>query len=474
MSHDPYLDGWQGGSLDDEDIGMGMPCGKYARMDGCDEMNENKERFARENHSEIERRRRNKMTHYINELAEMVPQCAALGRKPDKLTILRMAVSHMKAIRGQQQQDETNYKPSFLSDQELKHLILEAANGFLFVVCCQTSRIIYVADSIVPVLNMKPEDWLHRQMTDLVHPDDHEKLRDQLCGGEVAASKFLDLKTGAVKKDNATSRIHMSCRRGFIVRMRVGPLEPLHRLRNRRPIFQYGGHNYVVMHCTGYIKNAAPAGIDAQTSSCLVAIARLQVASMPPCVDPTTTKQFSVRIAEDGKTTFVDPKAAQILGLGVDQLIGRVWWQLAHPADEQLLQEAFVALLRDQPMRLNIRLRTQNDYVQCTVSAYKFVNPYSEQFEYVVATHQIHTGEPIDDPNMGPGPMWQPGNGNLPPAGPYSAPTDPTAAGLPPYGAQDWQSQPTSGESSAGSRNTQPDPWAQQWGTDSQMFHPSI
>ena len=32
---------------------------------------EGRERFARENHSEIERRRRNKMTHYINELADM-------------------------------------------------------------------------------------------------------------------------------------------------------------------------------------------------------------------------------------------------------------------------------------------------------------------------------------------------------------------------------------------------------------------
>lgn len=30
-----------------------MPSGKYARMDGGDEMGENKERFARENHSEV-------------------------------------------------------------------------------------------------------------------------------------------------------------------------------------------------------------------------------------------------------------------------------------------------------------------------------------------------------------------------------------------------------------------------------------
>lgn len=88
-------------------------------------------------------------------------QYTFLGRKPDKLTILRMAVSHMKQIREvSAPQDPTlaaaaNYKPTFLTDQELKHMILEAANGFLFVVACDTGTVLYAADSILPVLNLR-------------------------------------------------------------------------------------------------------------------------------------------------------------------------------------------------------------------------------------------------------------------------------------------------------------------------------
>ncbi|CAD5207490.1 unnamed protein product [Bursaphelenchus okinawaensis] len=358
--------------------------------------NNQKERFARENHSEIERRRRNKMTHYINELAEMVPQCAALGRKPDKLTILRMAVTHMKQIREISTPSDpalaniNSYKPTFLTDQELKHMILEAANGFLFVAACDSGRILYVADSILPVLNLRQEEWLGHSIYDLVHPDDMDKVRDQLCASEANLNRTLDLKNGAVKKDQRVGPpVHMGCRRGFICRMRLGNIEPLHRLRNRRPLFTHNGQTYVVMHCTGYVKQTPPQGVEQTHASCLVGVARLQVASMPTIKpDGIDGEQFCMRWNDEGKITFVDQRIQHVLEIQADDLTGHYCWQNVHPADEPLVREAFTQLMQNnQEFQLRYRFaRPNGTFAQCSVEAYKFMNPYSEQFEYVVAT----------------------------------------------------------------------------------------
>ena len=40
------------------------------------------------------------MNAYINELSDMVPTCNGLPKKPDKLTILKMAVTYIKSLRG--------------------------------------------------------------------------------------------------------------------------------------------------------------------------------------------------------------------------------------------------------------------------------------------------------------------------------------------------------------------------------------
>uniref|UniRef100_A0A8C1PF42 Aryl hydrocarbon receptor nuclear translocator 2 n=1 Tax=Cyprinus carpio TaxID=7962 RepID=A0A8C1PF42_CYPCA len=370
-----------------------------------------------ENHSEIERRRRNKMTQYITELSDMVPTCSALARKPDKLTILRMAVSHMKSMRGTgNTSTDGAYKPSFLTEQELKHLILEAADGFLFVVAAETGRVIYVSDSVTPVLNHPQSEWFGSTLYEQVHPDDVDKLREQLSTSENSMTgRILDLKTGTVKKEGQQSsmRMCMGSRRSFICRMRCGsaPLDhiSLNRLSSMRKRYRNGlgpskegEAQYSVVHCTGYIKAWPPAGMTipdedteaGQTSKyCLVAIGRLQVTSSPVSMDMnglSVPTEFLSRHNSDGIITFVDPRCINVIGYQPQDLLGKDILEFCHPEDQSHLRESFqqVVKLKGQVLSVMYRFRMKNrEWMLIRTSSFTFQNPYSDEIEYIICTN---------------------------------------------------------------------------------------
>ncbi|CAG0896837.1 unnamed protein product [Darwinula stevensoni] len=400
--------------LEEEDSG-----GKYGRVD--EESMQDKERFARENHCEIERRRRNKMTAYITELSDMVPTCSALARKPDKLTILRMAVAHMKALRGTgNTSSDGTYKPSFLTDQELKHLILEAADGFLFVVGCDSGRVIYISDSVTPVLYHSQNEMFGASIFDYLHPEDLEKVREQLSTQEPQNSgRILDLKTGTVKKEGHQSsmRLCMGSRRGFICRMRLGNVTTdamgshAYRMRHRNALGPSpDGHAYAVIHCTGYIKNWPPTerwdpvglGMDrgggdddpsAPSHCCLVAIGRLQVPSTPNTSDligSSSNNEFISRHGMDGKYSFVDQRVIHLLGYAPQELLGKSCFDFIHPEDQGHMKDSFdqVVKLKGQVMTVMYRFRSKTrDWLWLRTSAFAFLNPYTDDIEYIVCTN---------------------------------------------------------------------------------------
>ncbi|XP_013385137.1 aryl hydrocarbon receptor nuclear translocator homolog isoform X2 [Lingula anatina] len=401
-----------GGGSDDED----------SQGFSRDQDTVDKERFARESHCEIERRRRSKMATYVNELCDMVPACSTLARKPDKLTILRLAAAHMKTLRGTgNTSSDGSYKPSFLTDQELKHLILEAADGFLFVAQCDTGRVIYVSDSVTPVLNQSQSDWYTSTLYDLVHPDDVEKVREQLSTTESQnTGRILDLKTGTVKKEGHQSsmRLCMGSRRGFICRMRLGAIQvdtmtTSHaiRLRQRNSLGPSGdGHQYAVVHITGYIKNWPPAGNFSRgvqiertetdephsgSHCCLVAIGRLQVTGTPNCSDligPNATSEFISRHSIDGKFTFADQRVANLLGYQPVDLLGKSAYDFYHPEDKGHMKDSFeqVLKLKGQVMSIMYRFRAKNgEWVWLRTSSFSFQNPYTDEVEYIVCTNSL-------------------------------------------------------------------------------------
>ncbi|KAF7663615.1 hypothetical protein LDENG_00205400 [Lucifuga dentata] len=414
--------------------------------------NNDKERFARENHSEIERRRRNKMTAYITELSDMVPTCSALARKPDKLTILRMAVSHMKSLRGSGNTSaDGTYKPSFLTDQELKHLILEAADGFLFVVSCETGRIVYVSDSLTPVLNQAQSEWMGSSLYDQLHPDDTEKLREQLSTAENNnTGRMLDLKTGTVKKESqqSSARMSMGARRSFICRMRCGScqVEPLsmnrlnllrNRNRNGLGVAKEGEPQYVVVHCTGYIKSWPPAGVSLTDDEadntqgsryCLVAIGRLQVTCCPGDTDLNSISvpvEFISRHNCQGMFTFVDHRCFATVGYQPQELLGKNILELAHPEDQGLLRDSFqqVVKLKGQVLSVMFRFRSKSrEWIWMRTSSFTFQNPFSEEIEYIICTNANVNRNSTQDPLT---PISSPG-GSLPPSLGQSSPNGPS------------------------------------------------
>ncbi|KAG5271108.1 hypothetical protein AALO_G00175970 [Alosa alosa] len=205
--------------------------------------------------------------------------------------------------------------------------------------------------------------------------------------------------------------------------MRIGmcPVEPVSmnrlnflRSRNRNGLgpAKEGEPQYVVVHCTGYIKSWPPAGVtlsDEDTDNsqnnrfCLVAIGRLQVTCCPS--DSSTSSlnvpvEFISRHDCQGLFTFVDHRCMATVGYQPQELLGKNILELAHPEDQSLLRDSLqqVVKLRGQVMSVMFRFRSKtNEWIWMRTSSFTFQNPFSEEIEYIICTNANVNRAPNQD-----------------------------------------------------------------------------
>nr|XP_020653446.1 aryl hydrocarbon receptor nuclear translocator-like protein 2 isoform X1 [Pogona vitticeps]XP_020653447.1 aryl hydrocarbon receptor nuclear translocator-like protein 2 isoform X1 [Pogona vitticeps] len=368
-------------------------------------------KYFREAHSQTEKRRRDKMNNLIEELSAMIPQCNPVARKLDKLTVLRMAVQHLKSLKGSTNSySEIRYKPSFLQDNELQHLILKAADGFLFVVGCDRGKILFVSESVSTILNYDPVSLIGQSLFDYLHPKDVAKVKEQLSSSDASPrEKLIDAKTGLEVHTDfqaGTSRLHSGARRSFFCRIKC--VRNVVKEEESLPNSAKKDHKkYCTVHCTGYLKSwpSSEVGVeeenDAEKNSsnfnCLVAIGRLHPYTVPQKSSEIKVKptEFVTRFAMDGKFVFVDQRATAILGYLPQELLGTSCYEYFHQDDHSHLTDKHKAVLqsKEKIFTNSYKFKAKDgSFVTLKSQWFSFINPWTKELEYIVSINTVVLG----------------------------------------------------------------------------------
>uniref|UniRef100_A0A8D0HDR3 Basic helix-loop-helix ARNT like 2 n=1 Tax=Sphenodon punctatus TaxID=8508 RepID=A0A8D0HDR3_SPHPU len=371
-----------------------------------------KTKYFREAHSQTEKRRRDKMNNLIEELSAMIPQCNPVARKLDKLTVLRMAVQHLKSLKGSTSSfSEVHFKPSFLQDDELRKLILKAADGFLFVVGCDRGKILFVSESVFKILNYAPASLIGQSLFDYLHPKDVAKVKEQLSSSDASPrEKLIDTKTGLqVHMDfqAGSHRLYSGARRSFFCRIkcsRITVKEEKEYLSNSK---KKDHKKYCTIHCTGYLKSWPPNEVgmeeeaeaekDSSNFNCLVAIGRLHShivlqKSGEIKVKPT---EFVTRFAMDGKFVYVDQRATAILGYLPQELLGTSCYEYFHQDDYSHLTDKHKTVLQSKEKILTNSYKFKakdGSFISLKSQWFSFINPWTKELEYIVSTNTVVSG----------------------------------------------------------------------------------
>lgn len=373
--------------------------------------NSQTEKMRKVSHSEIERRRREKMNRYIDEIAQLLPIDAV--KKLDKLTVLRAAVDTIKHLKGSSNDISSTCfgKQNYLTDKDLFELILatidQLGNYFFLIVECEKGRICYASTSVESTLGYKPIEICSEKFFDLVHPDDLEVVRQEFFSERIAVSTTND---DLLRLNPKKTSLEIGRRRTFSSRIR----------KKVKRSFETSSSQFCAIDFVGYMKEYSLTA-DSTTESKFVVSERqrstfsnlttidvfnsigtdpvmclLTMGRLAKRIDENQypERMFLWKLNSDGKFTYFDQISYSLLGYVSNDLLGKNFIEFIHEDDRNKLNEIWIRVCRDRQIVTSgfYRFRSKDDvYITFQTIFEPFVHPWNDELEIIVARNKIET-----------------------------------------------------------------------------------
>lgn len=257
----------------------------------------------REKSRDAARYRRSKESEMFIQLAEQLPLPLSLTSHLDKASIMRLVISFLRLqnLIATDNNDKCKDFPGQLS------LLFQALEGFLMVVF-QTGEIIFLSENVTKHLGPPQMELIGQSLFDLIHPCDHEEIRE-----------ILHFKNDTAKRKNRTEN-------DFFIRMKCT-------LTNHGKTVNLKSASWKVMHCMGKTK-LFPSfqGTMKGCWGCLVLLC--EPIPFPNDLEATlSSKMLLTRHSMDMRFTFCDKSVKDAIGYEEKELLGHSVYRYCHALD---------------------------------------------------------------------------------------------------------------------------------------------
>ncbi|XP_017771264.1 PREDICTED: aryl hydrocarbon receptor nuclear translocator homolog [Nicrophorus vespilloides] len=332
-------------------IGMSSDIQQYSPDDG-----NSKEK--RESHNEVERRRRNKMAVFINELSDFVKNKKVMIRRPERVNVLQCASDLMREY------SQKDFKDFFLTKKEFNSVVFDVTKGFVLAIDCTTGIIFRYTRSDQTL--MQNEAWIGTNIFNLVHTEDHEVLREQLLPD--SKNQFLDLKTGTVRREDSVPQYRDAIRTKRNFKCRI-----------KSPNFGYS-----IVHCNGYIinNNTKKQSINSQ----LIVFGKM-ISAETNERDHSIQDSFETVLNLNGGITNASGNLLNNLGYNTDRIIGLNFLQFVHPSDKQKFLNYFEKLIQNKGKEFSTSYRVlgvSGQYATVHCDGESYINPFTDEIRFIV------------------------------------------------------------------------------------------